>query len=186
MPSCRAFSKWRDPDSNRGHHDFQGVAGDLFRPRSTCKSPGSKPRCHAAILAVAAGYAPVWGFREGSKSQTTRARRPPGCDPAGPQRRSRPFAGSCDEWVSLVGGGCSSISADLRRFRHSWRRVPERAWRRPLAAGALCSRLTSTAALRQRRASLCSVPAPPLTALEGVRCRAQWTARSQRTRTRRG
>jgi hypothetical protein len=23
VPSCRVFAKWRDPDSNRGHHDFQ-------------------------------------------------------------------------------------------------------------------------------------------------------------------
>jgi hypothetical protein len=25
-PICRYFLRWRDPDSNRGHQDFQGVA----------------------------------------------------------------------------------------------------------------------------------------------------------------
>jgi hypothetical protein len=28
----RQFVRWRDPDSNRGHHDFQGVAGQRFGP----------------------------------------------------------------------------------------------------------------------------------------------------------
>ncbi len=27
MPICRYFPRWRDPDSNRGHHDFQPAAG---------------------------------------------------------------------------------------------------------------------------------------------------------------
>jgi len=31
---CRALRKWRDPDSNRGHHDFQSCAlpAELSRP----------------------------------------------------------------------------------------------------------------------------------------------------------
>jgi hypothetical protein len=26
QPTCRHFPQWRDPDSNRGHHDFQAAA----------------------------------------------------------------------------------------------------------------------------------------------------------------
>ena len=30
IPCLQAFSEWRDPDSNRGHHDFQSYA-EAFR-----------------------------------------------------------------------------------------------------------------------------------------------------------
>jgi hypothetical protein len=34
-PISRHFVEWRDPDSNRGHHDFQGVAAQRMWPRKT-------------------------------------------------------------------------------------------------------------------------------------------------------
>ena len=48
---CRSFLRWRDPDSNRGHHDFQGAAADAAPARNACKSVALASRCAAALLA---------------------------------------------------------------------------------------------------------------------------------------
>jgi hypothetical protein len=72
------LSRWRDPDSNRGHHDFQGVLACTSPARSAWKSSTSKTSSSPTILVVSAASAPVWDFGEGSKSQTPpSSRRPP-------------------------------------------------------------------------------------------------------------
>jgi hypothetical protein len=38
VPVCRHFVRWRDPDSNRGHHDFQGAR----RKRDGRKRPANR------------------------------------------------------------------------------------------------------------------------------------------------
>ena len=38
----QALREWRDPDSNRGHHDFQSSTKSLSRSRNPCKSTGSR------------------------------------------------------------------------------------------------------------------------------------------------
>jgi hypothetical protein len=45
---CRDFSEWRDPDSNRGHHDFQDSARkSLTRRKSLLRSWFAPRRTHA-------------------------------------------------------------------------------------------------------------------------------------------
>jgi hypothetical protein len=38
QPTCRHFAKWRDSESNRGHHDFQGPDDGGVEPKKPCKS----------------------------------------------------------------------------------------------------------------------------------------------------
>jgi hypothetical protein len=68
-PICRYSLRWRDPDSNRGHHDFQGVAGERSYPRRSCKSGVSELRHGGAMPLVLAGLARVWDFIKELKSQ---------------------------------------------------------------------------------------------------------------------
>jgi hypothetical protein len=66
QPICRHFSEWRDPDSNRGHHDFQAarwVCAHVEKPLQISQLtrravPASSPR----ILGVPRG---LWTWRGG-------------------------------------------------------------------------------------------------------------------------
>jgi hypothetical protein len=41
-PLCSAFREWRDPDSNRGHHDFQDSTRKSLTRRNPCSGAGSR------------------------------------------------------------------------------------------------------------------------------------------------
>ena len=64
-------SSWREPDSNRGHHDFQGVAAGAAPSRNACKSTTLASRCAAAMLAVWRSFARIWDFVRRAESQTS-------------------------------------------------------------------------------------------------------------------
>jgi hypothetical protein len=50
---CRSFLRWRDPDSNRGHHDFQGSP----EGRSVYERPANQKVPSARLVGDAVGFA---------------------------------------------------------------------------------------------------------------------------------
>jgi hypothetical protein len=62
-------AKWREADSNRRHHDFQGVAVRRTSSRKTCKAPCSHSCDSGTMPWVSRGYARVWDSAGASKSQ---------------------------------------------------------------------------------------------------------------------
>jgi hypothetical protein len=83
VPICRNFRRWRDPDSNRGHHDCQGVVAEKLRREKTCNAAFRLWRDLARwrwIRVVPRGL----GTSPGSRSPNEL--RPP--RPRGPVRRS--------------------------------------------------------------------------------------------------
>jgi hypothetical protein len=68
-----AFSRWRDPDSNRGHHDFQGVVAGDPSPRNACKSACLRSRDPIAMPSVALSFTPIWDSTGASKSHSAEA-----------------------------------------------------------------------------------------------------------------
>jgi hypothetical protein len=73
VPDLQVFLRWRDPDSNRGHHDFQGVAVRRDCSRKTCISVCSPSRCSAPRRSVSIGLVCVWDCAGASKSQWAEA-----------------------------------------------------------------------------------------------------------------
>jgi len=51
LPTCTHLSKWRDPESNRGHHDFQGRPAWPGSCGKACKS-GYPGRVRSAVIPV--------------------------------------------------------------------------------------------------------------------------------------
>jgi hypothetical protein len=47
-PDSRAFSLWRDPDSNRGHHDFQSCGAGSRTTAKSLQNPGIERRAQSA------------------------------------------------------------------------------------------------------------------------------------------
>jgi hypothetical protein len=69
--TCRRIPEWRDPDSNRGHHDFQGVVGKRVGAQNACKSSVSRSPRRGGVPLASAGFPRVWDSTEGLKSQTS-------------------------------------------------------------------------------------------------------------------
>ena len=90
--------EWRDPDSNRGHHDFQGLAAERFSPQNTCRSVVSMRRHRDAVPLVSVGFPWVWDSMESLRCQTSRVRRARRTSGSPrPCRRARSVAGRpCD------------------------------------------------------------------------------------------
>ena len=56
--------KWRDPDSNRGHHDFQSWTGtSLTRAESLQFSMFSRAIRAGPMFANCFGFSPIWALR---------------------------------------------------------------------------------------------------------------------------
>ena len=48
---CRAFWEWRDPDSNRGHHDFQKAVSQHLKARKYLQNRHNRTcDCHVTIV----------------------------------------------------------------------------------------------------------------------------------------
>jgi hypothetical protein len=71
--SSSGFSQWRDPDSNRGHHDFQRVVARHACAHNACKITTSRGGMRGPMPVVSPGSVRVWDFRDGLKSQTRSA-----------------------------------------------------------------------------------------------------------------
>jgi hypothetical protein len=54
LPANQCFLEWRDPDSNRGHYDFQVRPASYCRPPSSSRSP--------AIIQQWERASPLWSF----------------------------------------------------------------------------------------------------------------------------
>jgi hypothetical protein len=70
--SSSGFSQWRDPDSNRGHHDFQRVVARHACAHNACKITTSRGGMRGPMPLVSPGSVRVWDFRDGLKSQRDR------------------------------------------------------------------------------------------------------------------
>jgi hypothetical protein len=68
-PDAIGVFEWRDPDSNRGHHDFQGFVVERFPRAKACKSEVSDRTPSGAMALDPAGSAGVWDSARLSKSQ---------------------------------------------------------------------------------------------------------------------
>jgi hypothetical protein len=74
QPICRYFLRWRDPDSNGGHHDFQGLAaGDAWSGKSW-KSGGLSSRRAGPMPADQRCFVRRWDFVRPAKSQSAAVR----------------------------------------------------------------------------------------------------------------
>jgi hypothetical protein len=59
--TCRRIAEWRDPDSNRGHHDFQDLARKSLTRRNPCADAGSRaPERRRLIGAICELFSRVW------------------------------------------------------------------------------------------------------------------------------
>jgi hypothetical protein len=66
---CSVFREWRDPDSNRGHHDFQGAVDHTRARRKACNSTYSRRAIPYVIPLVWFGLPRVWDSAGALKSQ---------------------------------------------------------------------------------------------------------------------
>jgi hypothetical protein len=75
VPTCRHFDLWRDPDSNRGHHDFQGRERTLTSEESACKSSPLPHGLKSSVASDIAALMQVWDLARPPRP----ADRPPTC-----------------------------------------------------------------------------------------------------------
>jgi hypothetical protein len=74
VPVCRHFVRWRDPDSNRGHHDFRESSAAGASPRSACNwGVLVEPPCCSHCCGSGA-FGVGLGLRRPPKSETHWAR----------------------------------------------------------------------------------------------------------------
>jgi hypothetical protein len=66
---CSHVARWRDPDSNRGHHDFQGAVDRTRARRKACNSTYSRRAIPYVIPLVWFGLPRVWDSAGALKSQ---------------------------------------------------------------------------------------------------------------------
>ena len=69
-PLAIGFSKWRDPDSNRGHHDFQDSAQGSLTRRNPCIDTGSRAERRARGLLLFATFRNRSGTRTAAGTQS--------------------------------------------------------------------------------------------------------------------
>jgi hypothetical protein len=135
------LSRWRDPDSNRGHHDFQSWTGiALTRAESLQLSGFSRAVAADPMFANCVLFSPIWALRGGSV-------------PNGPTRGARTTRG----YFSKLGGGGYGLpqrsaqaqpaerggarAGDRRLWAGRRRRLPGRLLRwPPVEHGAPCQR----------------------------------------------
>jgi hypothetical protein len=86
---CRR-SGWRDPDSNRGHHDFQGAGVRARQAQRACKSDCFRSHDSVTMSSVPLGCAQVWDSAGASKSQSIRPHGALVTPRASTRRRSAP------------------------------------------------------------------------------------------------
>jgi hypothetical protein len=110
---CSYFRRWRDPDSNRGHHDFQGLAVRSARLRETWKTRCSRSRDSAALPA---------GFPRLRAGSGLRGRREVPIDqPADHRVCASTRCGGAATWPtsSLWSGPCATLGSQTESARHT-------------------------------------------------------------------
>ena len=161
QPFAVLFGEWRDPDSNRGHHDFQSFEGVLGRVPAR-QNPLLIGILTEAVVAVdgaaRAGSGTSWGRRTRRCARVRRYRSSEGVmmypGRSAPRRGRRSTAGTVS--VTRVSGA--------GRLRRS-------AWVRPCGSGPNLQAARSCPACRRRAGDAGTRPGAPLQRVGRAACR---------------
>jgi hypothetical protein len=106
-PACRAFCRWRDPDSNRGHHDFQSWTRVSLTAANTLQT-----HCFATAVFDRVMFANCVLFVAGLGSGTVLDAQ---CSPRGTGAAGRwePLPTCCDSGLAARGGVARLLSRAL-------------------------------------------------------------------------